>query len=182
MAEERHPLSDQVLVILKRAWPGEVEKEDLIEQSGLGPQDLDEVMGDIRRHGEVDESGEHFAWRNPEAPHRELAASGQTEQPAADERAEGDALPDERLDLPDHALGRVQVQYLVTGSFAPGRNPNDEGLKARSAKIGEEIGNVLGQAMPGLGANVAPLKAYVFDKPRVLFDATDPSPEEESEP
>lgn len=173
MAAERHPLTDQVLVVLKRAWPGEVEKEDLVEQSGLGPADLRDVLDQLRRDGELDEDGDNFAWRNPEDPDRTLAGS----TPAPGEPDEEPA--EERMSLPDHSTGRVQVSFVVTAAFTPERGQGDDSLRTKAEKIGEQMGNVLGSAMPTLGANVAVSKVEVFDKPRTVFDADAPVVAEE---
>lgn len=177
MALERHPLADQVLVILKRAWPGEVEKQDLVEQSGLSPTDLRDVLDQLRRDDELDEDGDNFAWRNPEDPER----TGDTPAaPPSDSEGE-QPVSEGRMALPDHSQGRVQVAYLVTASFAPERGQTDGSLEAKAGKIGEQMGNVLGTAMPTLGANVLLSKVNVFDKPRTVFDADAPPVEEEPE-
>jgi hypothetical protein len=173
VAVERHPLTDQVLVVLKRAWPGEVEKDDLIEQSGLSPTDLRDVLDQLRRDNELDENGENFAWRNPDDPER-------TGDPLPVEPGEIEEEPDEsRLTLPDHTTGQVQVAFVVTASFAPERGQTDDSLRAKAGKIAEQMGNVLGTAMPTLGANAVVSKVQVFDKPRVVFDADTPAAEEE---
>jgi hypothetical protein len=178
MALERHPLADQVLVILKRAWPGEVEKEDLIEQSGLSPTDLRDVLDDLRRAQELDEKGDNFAWLNPEDPDRTGVV---TPAPGEDEQPDDEANLADRMQLPDHTGRHVQVAFHVEGSFAPSRGQSDDGLTAKAAKIAEEIGNILGTALPALGANVTVSKVQVYDSPRVVFDVEAPA-EEAHEP
>lgn len=177
MAAERHPLTDQVLVVLKRAWPGEVEKEDLVEQSGLSPTDLRDVLDQLRRDNELDEDGDNFAWRNPEDPDRTLAGAS----PAPGESGEDEEAAEERMALPDHSNGRVQVSFVVTAAFTPERGQGDDSLRVKAEKIAEQMGNVLGTAMPTLGANVAVSKVEVFDKPRTVFDAEAPATEEDPE-
>lgn len=178
MAAERHPLADQLLVLLKRAWPGEVEKNDLVEQSGLAPNDLRDALDQLRRDGELDESGDNYAWRNPDDPERE----GRWEPaPGGDESPEEEASLEHRLSLPDHTGRHVQVAFTITGSFAPSRGQSDDGMTGKAAKIAEEIGNILGQVLPSLGANVTVSKVQVYDSPRVVFDAEAALPEEEEE-
>lgn len=172
---ERHPLTDQVLVVLKRAWPAEVEKQDLIEQSGLSPTDLRDVLDQLRRDEELDEEGDNFAWINPEDPERTGVVPGAA--PGEDEEEEDDLAA--RTTLPDHAGRHVQVSFNVDASFAPGRGQSDEGLTKQAARIATEIGNVLGREMPTLGANVTVAKVQVFDSPRIVFDAEAPASEEE---
>lgn len=168
MAAERHPLTDQVLVVLKRAWPAEVEKDDLIEQAGLSMNDLGQVLEQLRRDGELDESGEQYAWRNPDDPER----TGTTVTPGAEEEPDaGDEDLASRMQLPDHTGRHVQVSFVVDGSFAPARGSTDQAITNKAAKIAEEIGNLLGKALPTLGANVTISKVQVYDKPRVVFDA-----------
>lgn len=174
---ERHELADQVLVILKRAWPAEVEKEDLIEQAGLPPDDLRGALDSLREANELDESGSHFAWLNPDDPER--TGDGPAPTPDPDE-PEANAAPS-RTELPDHSGRTVRVTLELVGSFAPGRGQTDEAMVSQAQKVAEEVGNVLGRAIPALGANVGVKRVDVYDSPRPVFDADQSADEDDGD-
>ena len=170
-------LADQVLVILKRAWPGEVQKDDLVEQAGMSPGDLSRCLAYLESEGELDLTAEEYRWNNPED-----GDGGREALTESEDEGEEEPIPASRLDLPDHSGRTARVTLELTGSFTPARGQSDEGNLRQAQYIAEKVGNVLGQMMPGLGANLEVRKLEVFDSPRVLFDAEAEAEVEVEEP
>ena len=161
-AGERHELADQVAVLLQRAYPGELTKDELIDQSGLAQKELRAVLDSLSAEGELDPFAENFRWRDPSGEDRP--------PPAEDEAAEEHAEPALRTELVEASGQTNRLVLTVVGSF--GHAGDDRDTEARAQALLEEVQNLLGTALPDFGAVVAIRRLEVFDRPRVLFDAT----------
>lgn len=162
----RHELADQVAVLLQRAYPSEVTKEDLIEQSGLSQKDLKGALDSLTEEGELDMLAEHYRWRDPSGEDNPPPA---TEEPASTDGEEEPAPLRTALIMPTGRSGRIIFE--VTASFPVGEETDDE----QSAELAQEylgqIQNILGTALPDLGAVVGIRRLEIFDEPRVIFEA-----------
>lgn len=161
----RPELADQVAVILQRAHPNELSKEELVEQAGLSTTDLRTCLDALRQGGELDESGDGYRWVDPAG---ELTGGGD-EELVPDKAADGEQpLATELVD----DSGRTNRFVLeVTGNFKPARGATDEANVRQAAAIAEEIQNVLGTALPAIGTIVLVKRLEAYDKPRVVYDA-----------
>lgn len=159
----RHELADQVVVLLQRAHPGELTKEDLESQSGLGSKELRAVLDSLSEEGELDLLAENYRWRDP---------SGGDAPPPDESEPESDAPEDDAPLAADFtvASGRARLVLEVAGSFEPAQD--DDADAARQAQaIAEQVQNLLGTALAPFGGTVKVRRLEVFDKPRVIFDA-----------
>lgn len=161
----RHELADHVSTILQRAYPGEVEKEDLEQQTGLGSKDLRAALDSLSEEGELDPIAEHYRWRDP---------TGQDNPPP-------DAEPDDAAESPAEDPAPLRTGFddasaqnrLVLGVAINFPNSDDDEVAVEAARtITERVQNVLNTGpMADLGAIVTIRRLEVYDKPRVLFDA-----------
>jgi hypothetical protein len=155
---DRHELADQVAVLLQRAHPGELTKEELEEQSGLSNKELRQVLDSLSAEGELDPVAENFRWRDP---------SGEDKPPP--ERAEDEDHPAPLpTELPTGAP-TDRIVLSVTTSVPHPPEGDDESTMNQALQLAEQVQNLLGTT--GLGATVTVQRLEVYDKPRVLFDA-----------
>lgn len=159
----RHELADQVAVLLQRAHPGELEKEDLEKESGLGSKDLRAALDSLSEEGELDPIAEHYKWRDPTGQDR---PPGEPDTPDEADRPEEDTPLATSLEGADDR-GRIILQ--VVANFPPAGD--DEATVGEAQKIAEQVQNVLGTTLADLGSVVTVKRLEVFDEPRVLFDA-----------
>lgn len=167
----RHELADQVAVILKRAYPGELDKEELEKQSGLPNADLRKALDSLSEEGELDQLAEGFRWRDPsgeEVPPPESA-------PSADEPP----TPPLRSELVEPGGPTARVILEVSAAFSPEGLSDDE-IASRTQAIATEMQNTLGTALPHLGCLVAVERLEVYDEPRVLYNRREaPAPDQQ---
>lgn len=155
----RHELADQVTVLLQRVYPGELSKEELETQSGLGNKDLRAALDSLSEEGELDPLADGYRWRDPTG----------AEHPPPDTPAEEEQAPDAPLATtldPGGDVGRIILGVAL--NFSPAGD--DEATAKVAGELAEQVQNVLGTALPDLGALVRVRRLEVYDKPRVLFD------------
>ena len=157
---ERPPAADEVELLLQRAAPGEVEKEELISETGLPNDELREAIDWLREHGNLEDT--ENGYRLPEG-----SASG--EAPADEHEPEHEPEHEEE---PGPALtAHVRSHFEVVCSFGRKPGETDDASLAKSQTIAAEIGNALSMALPKLDFHVSVLRVDAFDSPRPLFPA-----------
>lgn len=161
----RHELADEVAVVLRRAFPNEVSKDELLDQ--FATDELTGALESLREDGELDDDAEEYRWRDPENPDALLATA--EEAPASDD--EDGPGPEFRESVAPPSDRNARLTFIVSGSFAPARGQTDDGVAKAAQTIAEEVQNTLGAAFPNLSFFAEVKRLELFDKPRVLFDA-----------
>lgn len=158
--------AEQISMILRRAAPDQLEKAELLDQSGLQVDEFRVGVAELESAGLLDEAADHYGWRPP--------GSGPTAPPPdSDEAEEADAAPRVRDVEPianAPATGPTyRADYRVVVQFAATRGEGrDEAALKRATTIGERLAEFSGGAveMDALDA---------FDAPRRVFGGADES-------
>lgn len=161
------PFADEVLVILQRAHPAEVEKEELLDQCGSSVDELREALDFLKEQGELDPEADEYRWLDPDATAKP--------PPAAAPEAEADEAEKESSVAGPALDAHARTHLAVVATFGHGPRDSDDAAARKSQAIAEEVGNALAVALPKIGFHVEVVRVEAFDSPRVIY----PPPEEE---
>lgn len=172
MAEDFGGAADQIEVALTRAYPHELEKGELADQTGLNAVELRGGLAVLRRTGKLNENGEGFALqRNGDEPARVPLPSGEAET-AEEPVPEGERPPD-----PEGAVTRAaalgapgsgptfRAEYRLRMAFAGARGESNEAAWDEGLSVETRIADLLAEGLGvGVSVELTELERATFEK------------------
>jgi len=164
--DQRPEQLDEVLVILQRIHPGEMEAAELEEETGLDSGSLRECIRWMEEHNELDASADFYRWNDPTepAPAKPTSSSSAADAPE-DEEPEAADREEAPADIGPGA--HVQAGLLVTATFARGVGESDKGAARKVQAICEEVQAALETALPKLNTTVKVESVDAYDSRRI---------------
>jgi hypothetical protein len=168
--DPRPEAADEILIVLTRAAPGAVERDEILAEVGLGSDEIRDGLEYLEKEGEITETqsgsfkyqeeGSRPAAEPHEPGDRIAAALGAN-------HADADEPPGPALDA------HVRSTFEVVCSFRRVAGEGDEVALQKSQAISIEIGNALAMAYPRLEWHVELAGVEAYDKPRSLWPPSD---------
>jgi hypothetical protein len=159
---ERPDLTDEVVVVLQRVHPGEMEKGELIEETGLTDSDLREVISYLEETGELDPKADGYRWNDRSEPADIPGLADPDNEDLEESLQPSDAQA---------AAGRAEqarTELTVLASFTKGPGMSDKALVTKAQQVATEVGNVLAAAMPQVDFHVEVSSVEAFT-PRPIW-------------
>lgn len=162
-------LADEIILILQRAYPGEVEKAELLDQSGLSDSDLRGVLDYLAQEGQLDPDADEFKWRDPSgagsAPPEDFPA--EEDEEAEDELAEQPTVEATTPATDGSLLARMTLGVIVNFSRSPGES--DDALNRKALQVSKKVEEAIRSDLPRLGVSVQVDRLEAWGAPRVIF-------------
>lgn len=164
-------LADEVVLILQRAYPGEVEKGELLDQSGLSDSDLREVLHYLAEEGQLDPDAQEFKWRDPSGaggapPSEDYPAEDPDEEPG-DDPGEQPTVEATTPATDGSLLARMTLEVVVNFSRSPGES--DDALNRKALQVSKKVEEAIRSDLPRLGVSVQVDRLEAWGAPRVIF-------------
>lgn len=183
---------DQVITELRRAYPNEVDKNDLQARTGVGPGDLREAVSALIDRGDVQAGEKGFRWLDPaerslgpvdpdgafadpdvledEEEALERAAEAGVEGAGADDE-DGDPAGVPGVMLVDGTETRYEAEVKLTIGYYPEREDGeapDEAALREAGLLARVAAEAIMEQYPTLAVS-ADVTLHAFDSPRQVF-------------
>ena len=155
--------ADQIEVALKRAYPSELEKEELADVCHLNPDEMRAGLEILRNRGGLNENGEQFAWRDPADPPEAAPIPAGAVEPGEDAGEE----PEEEEPKPAGGLAdQDAVAYKATYQLGMKFSATDaEAALQVASSLEPEVADALADAL-ATRVEVELSRVQAFDQPR----------------
>lgn len=163
--EERPEGADDIVILLQRAEPGAVDRDEVFAESGLTSDKARAAIAFLVEEGEISETkdgslmsgdGEPEPDQDYETPPTDQLADALARNHAGDEAAAAAAAA-------DSPAGQVRTTLTVTSTFNRAAGESDQAVLQKAQVIADEVGNALGMAFPKLDWRVEVSGVDAFD-------------------
>lgn len=161
-------VKDQVLVVIQRADPASVSKEDLQEQTGLGAGDLRDALAELEADGLVEWGKDGYELLD--SIQGLIPAAAQPRPRTDEEEPEAASDPEPGSPLPagepeEGAICEARIELVVRYRAETDEPVKEAGIVAQAAKEG-----VL-RTYPELDVSGRIVSVLAYDNPRTLYEA-----------
>lgn len=166
----RPEAADEILIVLTRAAPGAVERDEILAEVGLGTDQVRDGLAHLENEGEIEETASGAFKFVEEGAHSKPNAG---EPGDAIERVLGAGLTDDQEPDGPALDAHIRSTFEVVCSFRRVSGESDDVALQKSQAIAVEIGNALAMALPRLEWHVEISGVEAYDKPRSLWPPSD---------
>lgn len=166
--EVRPESADEILIVLTRASPGAVEKDEILAEVGMSTDEVRDGLAYLEAEGEIEET-RSGAFKFMEQGSAAAEAASGADRVSAALGGDDDEAPGQALDA------HVRSTFEVACSFRRQHGEGDDVALQKTQAISIEIGNALAAAFPRLEWHVEIAGVEAYDKPRSLWPPSDES-------